>query len=155
MKRQAGFTIIELLIVVTILAMLAGILVPVLEDSAQSARDARRAADLKTVQSALEAYKRVTGLYPDTAGVFVDDGTAGYDASGYIPGLVPNFMQSLPKDPDPQYPSAAGDYRYRSDGSDYKFRINGCPESFPAGNPFYDPGSATSWMVCSPGGYNW
>ncbi|MHC4837333.1 MAG: prepilin-type N-terminal cleavage/methylation domain-containing protein, partial [Planctomycetota bacterium] len=39
---RAGFTIIEMLIVVTILAMLAGILVPVLESEAATARDARR-----------------------------------------------------------------------------------------------------------------
>lgn len=158
MKRQAGFTIIELLIVVTILAMLAGILVPVLEDSASSARDARRAADLKTVQSALEAFKRVNGTYPATGGAWATDETAlaaDYGPGGYIPGLVPNFMQTLPRDPDPQYPTATAHYRYRSDGNDYKFSINGTPESYPAGNPFADPANATGWMVCSPGGYNW
>ena len=67
---QAGFTIIEMLIVVTILAMLAGVLVPVLEDAAQSSRDSRRASDLKSVQSSLDSFKRVTGNYPDTGGVF-------------------------------------------------------------------------------------
>ncbi len=160
MKRQAGFTIIEMLIVVTILAMLAGILIPVLEDSAASARDARRAADLKSVQAALEAYKRTNGSYPSTSGEWkgdsTNDGGLGYDAAGYIPGLVPNFLPALPKDPDTNFPDATNGYRYKSDGTDYKFELKGTPGSFPAGNPFYDPADATgSWQVSTPGGYNW
>lgn len=160
MRRNSGFTIIEMLIVVAILAMLAGVLVPVLEDSSASARDARRAADLKAVQAALEAYKRVNGSYPDTSGAWQGDSTGdggyGYDATGYIPGLVPQFMQALPKDPDSVYPDATNGYMYRSDGTDYKFALNGTPESFPAGNPFFDPQrTTTAWQVSTPGGYNW
>lgn len=159
MKRQAGFTIIEMLIVVTILAMLAGVLVPVLEDSSSSARDARRAADLKAVQAALEAYKRVNGVYPDTNNAWQGDaqnrGGLGYDAAGYIPGLVPTYMQALPKDPDSNNPTADDGYAYRSNGTDYKFMLEGTPESFPAGNPFFDPTrAAAAWQVSSPGGYN-
>ena len=161
MKRQAGFTIIEMLIVVTILAMLAGILIPVLEDAAQASRDARRASDLKTVQAALESYKRVQGTYPDTGGAFQGDapnfGGMGYDAAGYIPALVPDFMQALPKDPSSEFPDANdGGYMYASDGTDYKMVINISPESYPAGNPFFDPQRPNSaWQVSSPGGYNW
>jgi len=159
-QRQAGFTIIEMLIVVTILAMLAGILVPVLENAAQSSRDSRRASDLKSVQSALESFKRVNGAYPDTTGAWSGDSAAdgglGYDATGYIPGLVPDFIPVLPKDPSADYPNATGGYRYRSDGTDFKFCINESPESFPTGNPFFDPArAATAWQVSSPGGYNW
>ena len=162
MKRikQAGFTIIEMLIVVTILAMLAGILVPVLEDSQKSARDARRSADLKTVQVALEAYKRENGVYPSTGGSWQGDapsyGGFGYDASGYIPDLVPTFIQALPKDPDSSIPVADRGYFYRSNGADYKFGAHKTPESFEAGNPFIDPTRpTTSWMVSTPSAYNW
>ncbi len=160
MKRQSGFTIIEMLIVVTILAMLAGILIPVLEDAARSARDARRAADLKNVHSSLESYKRVIGTYPDTGdewfGDMSDNGGYGYDAAGYIPGLVPDYLPALPKDPDSEYPTAAEGYMFRSDGTDFKFVLNGTPESYAAGNPFYDPQrAATAWQISSPGAYNW
>ena len=159
MKRQSGFTIIEMLIVVTILALLTGILLPVLEGTSASARDARRAADLKSVQAALEAYKRVNGLYPDTGGQWQGDpanfGGMGYDAGGYIPGLVPDFLPALPKDPDPANPGADSGYIYNSDGSDYKFVANASPESFPTGNPFFDPQRADSWQVCTPAAYNW
>ncbi len=160
MKRQAGFTIIEMLIVVTILAMLAGILIPVLEDAAKSSRDARRAADLKNVQAALESYKRVVGTYPNTGdewfGDMSDNGGYGYDIAGYIPNVVPDYLPALPKDPDSRYPTASAGYMYRSDGVNYKMVCDGTPESFPAGNPFYDPQrAATAWQISSPGGYNW
>ncbi|MCP4092567.1 MAG: type II secretion system protein [Planctomycetes bacterium] len=163
MKRtsQSGFTIIEMLIVVTILAMLAGILLPVLEDAALSSRDARRSSDLKSMQAALESYKRVNGTYPDTGGAFQGDaptyGGLLYDAAGYCPGLVPDYLPALPKDPSPDIPNATtGGYMYSSDGVDFKFVCNEGPETFPAGNPFYDPTrAATAWQISSPGGYNW
>jgi hypothetical protein len=47
---------------------------------------------------------------------------------------------------------------YRSDGDDYKFVLNGTPEdedSFAEGFPFFDPQRADSWMVSTPGGYDW
>ena len=50
---RAGFTLLEMLLVVVILAMMAGILVPVLERELIVAADSRRASDLKTVQSAV------------------------------------------------------------------------------------------------------
>ncbi|MFQ5748399.1 MAG: prepilin-type N-terminal cleavage/methylation domain-containing protein [Planctomycetota bacterium] len=160
-QRQKGFTIIEMLIVVSILAMLTAILVPVLDDSAKSSRDARRAADLKSVQAALEAYKRENGVYPSTNNQWWGDAPSygGKDYQGakaYIPGMVPNFMPSLPKDPDPQYPSGDKGYLYRSDGKNYKFLANKTPESFKKGNPFYDPKRKTfAWQISTPGGYKW
>ena len=160
-RARAGFTIIEMLIVVTILAMLAGILIPVLEEELRAASDSRRASDLKTVQAALESYYRVNQSYPDTAGAWQGDapnfGSFGYDAAGYIPGLVPDYMQALPKDPSSGFPDGAdGGYMYRSDGSDYKFVINLSPEFYVHGNPYFDPTRPnTAWQVSSPGGYNW
>ena len=72
-KRQAGFTIIEMLIVVTILAMLAGVLVPVLQEGQETARDSRRMQDLRSVQSAVADYFRAEGQYPDTSDAWQND----------------------------------------------------------------------------------
>ena len=95
-RSTAGFTIIEMLIVVTILALLAGILLPVLENEAAIARDARRAADLKSISGALIQYRQDNGTFPDTGGAWQGDagnfGSFGYDAGGYIPGLVPDYL---------------------------------------------------------------
>jgi prepilin-type N-terminal cleavage/methylation domain-containing protein len=158
---RAGFTIIEMLIVVTILAMLAGILIPILETEAATARDARRASDLKSVASALAHYYQDNRSYPDTSDAWQGDagsvGSFGYDAAGYIPGLVPDYLPFLPKDPDAQFPNATdGGYMYRSDGRDYKFVINATPTTYYVANPFYDPQRPNSgWQVSTPGGYNW
>lgn len=159
---SAGFTIIEMLIVVTILALLAGILIPVLEQEAVRARDGRRAGDLRTVGSALATFRQLNGEYPDTGGAWQGDsaafGSYGYgQVNGYIPGLVPDFLPVLPKDPSPAYPNASGaGYMYRSDGADYKFVINATPSTFLLSNPFYDPARPdTAWQISSPGGYGW
>ncbi len=161
-KRRSGFTIIEMLIVVTILAMLAGVLIPVLQEGQATARDSRRMADLRTIQSALADFYRDSGLYPDTGGEWwgdaTDVGTYGYAANGYIPGLVPDFLTALPRDPDPSFPNATDGYMFRSDGTDYKFVLDNTPEdpdSFAEGFPFYDPVRADSWMICTPGAYGW
>lgn len=159
-----SFAIPKELIAVIGIALLAGVVLPVLtvdiEGGHGSNRDARRAADLKNVQTALESYRRDHGAYPSTDSVWRGDagdfGRHSYDAAGYIPGLVPNYLPALPKDPDNQYPTIASGYRYRSDGGNYKMILDGTPETFPSGNPFHDPERpATSWQISSPGGYHW
>jgi len=158
---RKGFTIIEMLIVVTILAMLAGILVPILEEEAAIARDGRRASDLRSVASALANYKDRNGAYPTTSGNWQGDagnfGGYGYGATGYIPNLVPDYIPYLPQDPDAQFPNATdGGYMYRSDGSDFKFVINSTATTYYESNPFYDPTRPiVGWQVSSPGGYLW
>jgi len=158
---RRGFTVLELLIVVTVLALLAGVLAPVLEGEAAIARDGRRASDLRSVATALAHYHEVTGVYPDTGGVWFGDagglGGYGYDATGYIPGIVPDYLPYLPKDPDTNFPDAGtAGYMYRSDGHDFKFVINSTPSEYYISNPFYDPTRPSiGWQVSSPGGYNW
>jgi type II secretory pathway pseudopilin PulG len=150
-----------MLIVVAILALLAGILVPVLEDAARSSRDARRAADLKSVRSALAAYKAANGSYPSTGGEWWGDaptfgGRAYSGATAYIPGLVPDWLPILPRDPSPAYPTADQGYAYRSDGVDYKFMAHKTPDNYPPSNPFYDPARPTeAWMVATAGAHVW
>jgi len=156
---QAGFTIIEMLIVVTILAMLAGVLVPVLQEGQQTARDSRRMSDLRAVQNSLAEYFREEGQYPTTEDEWQNDNDLGYGVDGYIPLLVPTYIAALPRDPDNQFPTEDAHYMYRSDGDDYKMVLNGTPEgdaeTFAEGFPFFDPERDDSWMVCTPGAYNW
>ncbi|KAA3608954.1 MAG: prepilin-type N-terminal cleavage/methylation domain-containing protein [Planctomycetota bacterium] len=160
MGKRAGFTIIEMLIVVAILAMLAGITSSLMEENQAKARDAKRAADLKILRAVLETHKIRTGSYPTTNGSWRGDCSAyggyGYDNSGYIPGLVPSYLQSLPKDPGPAPSQADAGYLYRSDGRDFKFIIHRTPDDYPPESPYFDPVRPyQAWQISTPNAYLW
>ena len=59
-----GFTLIELVVVISILAILSGVLVPRVTNHLKAARDARRLSDIKTVRNAVEQYYMDKGVYP-------------------------------------------------------------------------------------------
>jgi len=61
---RRGFTLIELLIVVAIIAVLSSIVLIGLGPTQRAGRDARRIADLRQVQTALELYFNKCGYYP-------------------------------------------------------------------------------------------
>jgi general secretion pathway protein G len=66
-SAPAGFTLLELLTVIAIIAILAGILIGVGRRASESGKNARAKAELLTIGSALEAYKHTYGDYPHTA----------------------------------------------------------------------------------------
>lgn len=61
---RKGFTLIEILIVVAIIAILASIVLVGLGPTQQSGRDARRLSDLHEIQNGLELYYSKCGYYP-------------------------------------------------------------------------------------------
>jgi prepilin-type N-terminal cleavage/methylation domain-containing protein len=65
--QQEGFTLIEILIVVAIIAILASVTLIGLGPTQQAGRDSRRISDLHEVQTALELYYNKCGFYPGTA----------------------------------------------------------------------------------------
>ena len=64
MSKRTGFTLIEILIVVSIIGMLSSIVLVGLGSFRSRGRDARRAADLRETQNALELYNEKEGSYP-------------------------------------------------------------------------------------------
>ncbi len=64
--RKKGFTLIEILIVVSIIGLLASVIFVGLGASRARGRDARRLADLQSIQTGLELYFTKTGAYPAT-----------------------------------------------------------------------------------------
>ena len=76
MKARKGFTLVELLMAVAILAVLAGVVVPRVLDYRQEARLARCAANISNIERAVETYRfndPEGGLPADFAAV--SDGT--------------------------------------------------------------------------------
>lgn len=62
--RATGFTLMELVVVLSILAILAGALIPRVTGRMAAARDARRIQDIQTVRDAIDQYYLETGHYP-------------------------------------------------------------------------------------------
>lgn len=78
-KAQQGFTIIELLIVIAIIAILAGLVLNNFQGAQAKARDTHRVTDINNLHSKLEEYNNDNGSYPQTftAATFpgIDDST--------------------------------------------------------------------------------
>ena len=158
---RRGFTLVELLLVVVVIGIIAAIALPEFTKARTDTMDGRREADMRNVEKALEAYFSRHSRYPTTGGQWWGDAPSygGKEYSGpnaYIPGLVPDFIKGLPRDPDQNYPNGARGYLYRSNGVDYKFLAHYTPTTFSADHPLYDPRRPNhSWQISSFGARNW
>ncbi|MFT7644809.1 MAG: prepilin-type N-terminal cleavage/methylation domain-containing protein [Candidatus Paceibacteria bacterium] len=114
MKKQiAGFTLIEIIVALSIVAILSSFLYASFSDAGAQSRDAQRRADLRILQSAVELYKNENGRYPagcndpsdwngetgDWSGQIGSPGACIPANSQYIIGLAPKYIPVLPTDP--------------------------------------------------------
>ncbi len=63
-NRQAGFTLIELMVVIIILGVLAGLIIPRVMGRPDEARQAKAKIQMEAMESALKLYKLDNGNYP-------------------------------------------------------------------------------------------
>lgn len=124
-KYKTGFTLVELLVVISIIGILSSIVYASFGDARKSARDDIRKTDLKSMELAVRLYKAQNGRYPSGCrgeniwgGNF--DGQYKCPAgTEYIVGLVPDYIATLPI--DPKGVSGTGYlYAVSTDGADYK-----------------------------------
>ena len=115
--RTAGFTIVELLIVIVVIGILAAITIVSFNGISTRARDSARTSDIAGVQKALELYKvENNDLYPS-----VGSDNGGYALSALSTALVPKYIAKIPTDP-----SASSSYSYvrGAPGNAYAIRMN-------------------------------
>ena len=84
-RRDAGFSLLELMVVVVILSVLALVIVPRVIDRPDQARVARAQSDLAAIASAVNLYRLDNFNYPST-----DEG---------LEALVPKYIGRLANDP--------------------------------------------------------
>lgn len=92
--KKNGFTLIEILVSATIVAVMAVVGVASYTSINQRSRNAKRKSDLEQVRSALEMYRVDTGSYPGTTSTWSQMSTE-------LSVLIPTYMPSIPDDPKP------------------------------------------------------
>ncbi len=112
-QKQKAFTLIELLVVIAIIGILATLAVVALQQARSRARDSKRMADMKQVQTALELFFNENGRYPTT-----EEWNSGSIVSS---STGETFMYSIPSAPTP----ADGDCLEASNSYAYIPSING------------------------------
>ena len=99
--QKKGFTLIEILIVVAIIAILASVVLVGLGPTQQAGRDARRISDLSEAKNGLELYYNKCGNYPGTGGTCAA-GTAGVTWAAVSTNIIAanvGITSALPDDP--------------------------------------------------------
>ena len=119
-KRQRGFTLIELMVVLSILAMLAALVVPRLFKNVDKGKVNAAKAQISALESALDSYRLDVGSYPTTQ--------MGLEALQTKPAGVekwdgPYLKKEVPVDPWGhayvyKSPGDHGDYDLMSYGAD-------------------------------------
>ena len=124
-RKEMGFTLIELMVVIVILGILAGMIVPRIMGRPDEARRAKAVIQIESLETALKIYKLDNGRFPTTE--------QGLRALVEMPVTEPplkNWRQGgylekdkVPKDPwDNDFiylsPGAHGDYDLSSLGAD-------------------------------------
>lgn len=166
-----GFTFIELMVAIAIIGVLSTVVMAGAASTRKSARVAQRVSDIKRVQSALDLYYANNKSYPSTGGAYRGvcpsyNGSGAYTAKNglVIPGLVPDYILSIPVDPQTSATSDANCYLYNSNGIDYVFLVHQVTElsngssgaSYAKYPELFDPNRPTwAWKISSPGAVNW
>jgi prepilin-type N-terminal cleavage/methylation domain-containing protein len=117
MQKKKGFTLIELLIVIAIIGILSSIAVVSVGNVRRLARDSKRLADIKQLQTALEMYFNENNAYPlgggiDTALTLGADATSKALCNGGAPGYrgfdsqancnnITMYLSTVPANPVP------------------------------------------------------
>ena len=135
-----AFTLIELLVVIAIIGILATLAIVSLSTARSSSRDAKRIADLKQLQTALEVYYNDYGSYP----ALLSDLSSS--------SLPIKYLETIPTSPTPidgDCTATSNSYIYNTsyDKSSYSIHtcIGGNTSSLSKGTIVASPNGLVSW----------
>jgi general secretion pathway protein G len=124
-RGDGGFTLIELMVVIVILGILAGLIIPRIMGRPEEARQMKAQIQIESIETALKLYKLDNGAYPSTEQglqALVEPPTGGELPRAWREG---GYLEKgkVPKDPwDNEYiylsPGVHGDYDLVSHGAD-------------------------------------
>ncbi|MFQ3549881.1 MAG: prepilin-type N-terminal cleavage/methylation domain-containing protein [Armatimonadota bacterium] len=105
-RTKCGFTLVELLVVIVVLAVLAAIVLPKFMNSSKRSKEAALKSDLKVVRNAIGMFHADTGAYPKTLNALMatEAPAKGLDSDGNEVDILPGdwhgpYLQDLPIDP--------------------------------------------------------
>ncbi len=114
-ERSSGFTLVEIIVVIMIISLLAGVILVKLGEARAKARDAKRKADLAVVADALKLHylDQKTFQVANTGNNNSSEGWLTYTGGTYTTsiaqGLVTlGYLSSVPYDPATSGPNAVG-----------------------------------------------
>lgn len=148
-RNQAGFTLVELLIVVIILGILAAVVIPQFNTAAAESKEAALASNLATIRQAIELYKvQHNDTFPTSS--IVNQLTQTTDATGTTgTGLKygPYIRNSFPANPIDASnavatsatavtaPTGAGGWVYMTSNGEFRANVAG---TGPSGTDYFD-----------------
>jgi general secretion pathway protein G len=105
---SAGFSLIEIMVVVIIIGIMGAIVIPKVINKPDQARIVRAKQDIISIQSALDLYRLDNGRYPST-----DQGLQALVSKPSLPPIPQNWHQYLREMPTDPWGTA---YHYLSPG---------------------------------------
>ena len=102
-RKRRGFTLVELLVVIVVLAVLAAIVLPKFMNSSQRSKESALRSDLKLVRNAISMFQADTGKYPNALADLAETAVGSVKVAGGAVVTAADwhgpYLEAVPEDP--------------------------------------------------------